>query len=603
MNDLAGESARELRRIAEAWLAAFNTALAGKCYRAAAEMMIADCYWRDLLTFGWEFRTCHGIDEIEAGLARYYDSAGSDGLRLENDPTLGRLGEFGKTIEFFVSFTTNVAVGRGHVRLLAAPNEPSTFKAFTLFTALKDLKDFPELMRREKPRDGMPIPARDSQNWLDRRNKIREFSERDPDVIVIGAGMAGLMVAARLGQLDISTLVVDRLERVGDIWRKRYRSLVLHNEICTNHFPYLPFPDTWPVYIPKDKLANWLEFYADAMELNIWTRTTFLSGEFNSDNRWTVRLQRADGSIRIMRPSEIILATGVSGVPNMPRFPGIEKFRGTMIHSSGQTDELAVEGKSVLVVGSGTSGHDIAQDLYIRGADVTMLQRSPTTVVSLEPSSIRVHELYKRNEGVRPLEDVDMMVTAIPYDLVRRLHGPLSKQMIEDDKVLLDGLRKVGFALDNGEDDTGYFLKLLRYQAGYYLNVGASELIIERKVKLKSGVEIDHLTENEAIFSDGSGVKVDILVLATGYLPLQEGVRAMLGDEVADRVGPIWGIGEDGELRNMYAPTRQEGFYVMGGGFIGCRTYSHYTARYIKAKLEGLLCPRPVREMQVQEAH
>ena len=326
-------------------------------------------------------------------------------------------------------------------------------------------------------------------NWLDRRQAAREFRDRDPDVIVIGAGQSGLMMAARLGQLNISTLVVDKSERIGDVWRKRYRSLTLHNEICMNHFAYMPFPDTWPVYIPKDKLADWLEFYAESMELNVWTKTVFLGGEYDSAaRRWTVRLSLADGSTRTMRPRHVIMAVGVSGIPSVPELKGADDFEGIVLHSSGQSDDLDVNGKRVLVVGAGTSGHDIAQDMHLRGAEVTMLQRSPITVVSLEPSSVRAYEMYRKNEGIRPLADTDFIIAAVPYDLLRRLHGPLSRQMAEEDKELLDGLRKVGFLLDNGEDDTGYFLKLLRYQAGYYLNVGASDLIIEGKIKLKAGV-------------------------------------------------------------------------------------------------------------------
>lgn len=590
MGSLMHTSVTEQRRIVEAWLAEFNAGLARRDYRAAARVFGADCYWRDLLTFGWDFRTCYGVDEIEAGLATYYESFGGRGLNLESDPTISQVGDFGETIEFFITFETNVATGRGYARLLADPNEAHVFKALTLLTAMQELKDFPELTRRQRPRGNASVPLRGLENWLDRRHTIRQFRDSDPEVVIVGAGMAGLMLAARLGQLDVPTLIVDRMERVGDIWRKRYHSLTLHNEICTNHFPYLPFPETWPVYIPKDKLANWLEFYAEAMELNIWTQTTFLGGEFNSsDKRWIVRLQMADGSSRTMRPSHVVMAMGVSGIPNAPKFEGMDSFAGAVIHSSGQTDDLDVEGKSTLVVGAGTSGHDIAQDLYLRGAEVMMLQRSSTTVVSLEPSSVRVFELFKRNEGVRPIVDIDLMAASVPYDLVRRLQGPMSRQMADDDRGLLDGLKDVGFLIDNGEDETGYFLKLLRYQAGYYLNVGASDLIVQKKIKLKSGVEIDRLTEKEVIFSDGSALKIDLLVLATGYLPLQEAVRAMFGNEVADRVGPIWGLGADGELRNMFSRTRQEGFYVVGGGFMGCRSYSHYTARLIKATIEGLI--------------
>ena len=412
-------------------------------------------------------------------------------------------------------------------------------------------------------------------------------------MIIIGAGQSGLMMAARLGQLNISTLVVEKSDRIGDVWRNRYRSLRLHNEICMNHFAYMPFPDTWPVYIPKDKLADWLSFYAESMELNVWTRTVFLGGEYSDkDRRWTVRLAMPDGGTRTMRPRHVMMGVGVSGIPSMPALPGLEDFEGTVVHSSGPVDELDVAGKAVLVVGVGTSGHDIAQDMHLRGANVTMLQRSPIIVVSLEPSSVRAYELYRRNDGVRPIADTDLMVAAVPYDLLRRLHRPLSYDMAEADKELLDGLRRRGFLLHNGEEDAGYFLKLLSSQSGYYLNVGASDLIIEGKIKLKAGVEIERLEPRAVVFSDGGRLAADVLVLATGYQPLQEAVRAMFGDAIADRVGPIWGIGDDGELRNMYARTAQDGFFVLGGGFPAARIYSQYTAQLIKADLEGLLPPR-----------
>ena len=276
-----------------------------------------------------------------------------------------------------------------------------------------------------------------------------------------------------------------------------------------------------------------------------------------------------------------------------PVFEGANEFAGPILHSSSPIDELDVKGKSVLVVGAGTSGHDLAQNLHFRGANVTMLQRSSITVVSLYPSSVRPYELYRQNDGVRPIEDTDLIAGSVPYPLFARLQRPLSHQMAEDDKELLDGLRKVGFLLDNGEDDTGYFLKLLRYQAGYYLNIGASDLIVAGKIKLKAGVDIKRLAVRKVVFTDDSTVDADVIVLATGYKPLQEAVRSMLGDAVADRVGPIWGIGKDGELNNMYGQTAQPGFYVTGGGLPGARAYSRYTALLIKADLEGL---RPYRD-------
>lgn len=589
------------RQIAESWLAKLSAALEEKRYAAAAAMVHPDGYWRDLLTFQWLFKVLHGPGEVEAWLRQAFDPKPARNFRLEFDPTVGAIGEHPETLEFFFRFDTAVATGRGYARLVPDPHAPAAATAYTFLTAMQELKAFPERRGKNRPHDDLHVTSTQTENWLDRRRAARQFKDKDPDVIVIGGGQSGLMMAARLGQLGVDTLVVEKTERVGDVWRNRYHSLQLHNEICMNHFAYLPFPDTWPVFIPKDKLADWLAFYAEAMELNVWTKTTFMGGAYGeSDKRWTVRLRTADGAVRTMRPRHIVLAAGVSGIPNVPRLEGAEAFGGPILHSSGPTGELDVKGKSVLVVGAGTSAHDLAQNLHVRGANVTMLQRSSITVVSLYPSSVRPYELYRQNDGVRPIEDTDLMAASVPYPLFARLQRPVSHQMAEDDKELLDGLRKVGFLLDNGEDDTGYFLKLLRYQAGYYLNIGASDLIIAGKIKLKSGVDIERLTAGKVVFSDGSALDADIVILATGYKPLQEAVRSMFGDAVAERVGPIWGIGKDGELNSMYGQTGQPGFYVTGGGLPGARAYSRYTALLIKADLEGL---RPYRDSSLQAAN
>jgi cation diffusion facilitator CzcD-associated flavoprotein CzcO len=577
-------------RTAETWLATFNEAMERRDCASVASMMHGDGYWRDLLTFGWNFTTGHGVDEIQAWLAAALDSGMARKFRIEGEPAVGAIGEYGETLEFFFTFETGIANGRGFVRLVPDPASAGGAKVFTILTSMKELKDFPEAVGRKRPREDLRVSSHGLDNWLDRRNAERDFQHRDPEVLIIGAGQSGLMLTARLGQLNVSTLIVEKTARIGDVWRKRYRTLKLHNEICMNHFAYMPFPDTWPVYLPKDKVADWLAFYAESMELNVWTSTTFLGGEFDRDDkRWTVRLRTADGGTRIMRPSHVIMAVGVSGIASIPEFEGMKDFAGDILHSSSDCDNLDVTGKSVLVVGAGTSGHDIAQNMRARGAAVTMLQRSPITVVSLEPSSVRAYELYRANHGVRPIADTDMMAASVPYELLARLHKPLNRKMAEDDKDLLEGLRKVGFLLENGEDDAGYFLKLLKSQSGYYLNVGASDLIIEGKIKIKAGVGIERLTARKVIFSDGSDLDADIVVLATGYEPLQEAVRALLGDDVAEQVGPIWGIGADGELRNMYARTAQEGFYVLGGGFPAARVYSQHTAILIKATLEGLI--------------
>ena len=230
-------------------------------------------------------------------------------------------------------------------------------------------------------------------------------------MLVIGGGQSGLCIAARLKQLQVDTLIVDRELRIGDNWRNRYHALTLHNQVQVNHLPYMLFPPNWPTYIPKDKLANWFEAYVESMELNYWTATEFEGGSYDeNEQRWSVVLRRADGSKRIMHPRHVVMATGVSGIPSVPDIPSLQNFAGTVIHSSQYIDGEEWRGKKALVIGTGNSGHDIAQDLHSSGADVTLVQRSSTLIVSIEPSAQLVYAPY--NEGT--LDDNDLIATSMP---------------------------------------------------------------------------------------------------------------------------------------------------------------------------------------------
>src|SRR6185436_4581691 len=135
----------------------------------------------------------------------------------------------------------------------------------------------------------------------------------------------GLSIAARLKQLDVDALVVDRWPRIGDNWRKRYHALTLQNQVHVNHLPYMNFPPNWPTYIPKDKLAAWFEAYAESMELNIWSGTEFESGSYDEKaGRWTIVLRRTDGSRREMHPQHVVMATGLSGLAVVPDIPTLK---------------------------------------------------------------------------------------------------------------------------------------------------------------------------------------------------------------------------------------------------------------------------------------
>ena len=489
-------------------------------------------------------------------------------------------------IEAIFNFETRVGRGSGVLRLIPDEDDGNRLKAWTLLTELGELRGFEEQLGVNRPRGNAYSRDFRGPNWLDLRQASAEYADRDPTVLVIGGGQSGLSIAARLKQLNVDTLIVDREKRIGDNWRKRYHALTLHNQVQVNHLPYLHFPPNWPTYIPKDKLANWFEAYVEAMELNFWTETEFEGGSYDDkEQRWTVTLRRGDGSKRIMHPRHVVLATGVSGIPNVPEIPGLKDFAGKVLHSSRYDDGENWKGKRAIVIGTGNSGHDIAQDLYSSGAEVTLFQRSSTLVVSIEPSAQLVYAPY--NEGT--LEDNDLIAVSMPLKLARRSHALTAEKSRALDQELLEGLERVGFKLDFGEDNTGWQFKYLTRGGGYYFNVGCSDLIIKGDIALKQFSDLDRFTADGARMKDGETVKADLVVLATGYRRQEELVRKLFGKTVEQRVGTIWGFGEAQELRNMYTRTGQPGLWLIAGGLAQCRIGSKHLALQIKAIEEGLL--------------
>ncbi len=444
-----------------------------------------DSYWRDVLALSWNIQTSNGADAILKELRAHAISAAPSGFAIDPDRAVPRKVTRAGTsaIEAIFKFETAQGRGNGILRLTPDAGDGSTLRAWTLLTTLEELKGFEEQLGVARPRGNAYSRDFRGPNWLDLRKASAEYADRDPAVLVIGGGQSGLCIAARLKQLQVDTLIVDREARIGDNWRKRYHALTLHNQVQVNHLPYMLFPPNWPTYIPKDKLANWLEAYVESMELNFWTSTEFEGGSYDEkEARWTVTLRRADGSKRTMHPRHVVLATGVSGIPSLPDIPGLKNFAGTVMHSSRYTDGEEWKGRRAIVIGTGNSGHDIAQDLHSSGADVTLVQRSSTLVVSIEPSAQLVYEPY--NQGT--LDDNDLIATSMPLALARKSHAMTAVKSKELDQELLDGLARAGFKLDFGEDNTGWQFKYLTRGGGYYFNVGCSDLIVQRRHRVKA---------------------------------------------------------------------------------------------------------------------
>ena len=576
------------------WLDALGTALSNRDNGAAAELFGEDCYWRDLVSFTWNIYTAEGHDSLREMIEQAVIPSGPSGWQIEGEANLSN----GVT-EGFLRFETRVARGCGHVRLIKG-------RAWTLLTTMTELKGHEERKgpTREKGVEYGVHPGRTT--WLEQRQK--EDAELgvtvQPYVVIIGGGQGGIALGARLRQLNVPTIIIEKNERAGDSWRKRYKSLYLHDPVWYDHLPYIPFPEHWPVFCSKDKIADWLEMYTKVMELNYWGSTECKRAQYDETNReWIVEVVR-DGEPLTLRPRHLVLATGSLGMPDMPSVTGMETFAGDLHHSSMHPGPDGYAGKRAVVIGSNTSAHDICAALWEEGADVTMVQRSSTLVARTDTlMDLTFRGLYSEaalQAGITT-DRADLLFVSLPYKTLPAIQKPIYDEMQRRDAEFYARLEKAGFQLDFGEDGTGLLLKGLRRGGGFYIDVGASELIADGRIKLKSRTGVERIRERSIVLEDGSELPADLIVFATGYLPMNSWVTRLISKEVADKVGKCWGLGSgtrydpgpwEGELRNMWKPTHQEALWFQGGNLHLARHFSLFVALQLKARMESI--PTPV---------
>lgn len=575
------------------WLATFAAALDRADLAAAIDLFEEECYWRDLVSFTWNIKTLEGQESIRAMLQATLPEIKPGLWQIAGEVTSKK-----GAIEAWFTFETALARGQGHLRLRNG-------KCWTLLTTMTELKGFEEKKGTTRDLGTQHGVFKNRSTWLAR--KTQEEAElgygKQPYCIIIGGGQGGIALAARLKRLDVPTIVIERNERPGDSWRKRYKSLCLHDPVWYDHLPYLPFPDHWPVFSPKDKIGDWLEMYVKVMELNYWHSTECKSARYDETTQeWSVTVERA-GQTVVLRPQQLVLATGMSGMPNVPEIPGAGTFKGVQHHSSRHPGPDEYAGKKCVVLGANNSAHDICAALWEHDAGVTMIQRSSTHVAKSDTlMELALGPLYSESAvkaGITT-ELADLLFASIPYKIMPDFHIPVYQEIARRDADFYARLRAAGFLLDFGDDGSGLFMKYLRRGSGYYIDVGASELIADGRIKLYSGVSIEEIREDAVVLSDGTVLPADLIVYATGYGSMNGWAARLISQEVADRVGKCWGLGSgttkdpgpwEGELRNMWKPTRQPALWFHGGNLHQSRHYSQFLSLQFKARMEGLATP------------
>ncbi|PPQ85677.1 hypothetical protein CVT25_002128 [Psilocybe cyanescens] len=576
----------DARKIANDWLASFSTAATTGDVDAILSLLLPDAFWRDMLALTWDLRTFSGKERIARFLNDRLSLSKLHNFKIREE-YVGLQQPYPDLlwISLMFDYATEVGEASGIARLVPTAN--GEWKAHVVFTNLESLTGFPEKtgpLRNMEPNHG---------KWETARKREIEFLDKDPVVLIIGGGQSGLEVAARLKVLDVPSLIVERNPRVGDNWRNRYEALCLHDPVWYDHMPFIPFPTSWPVYAPAKKLANWLEFYADSLELNVWTSANITETvQDPTTSKWKVTIKRQDGTERKFVVNHIVFCTGLSGsTPNTPVYPGMDTFKGQILHSSQHKRALDHEGKKVVIVGACTSAHDIAVDYQQHGIDVTMFQRGSTYIMSTEKG----WEVIMKGgywEGSPPADITDRMNASFPHHMAVGINQRQAKQIAELDKDLLDSLHKVGFRTNFGILDTGFGLLAWSKAGGYYLDTGGSKLIAEGKIKLKTDSKISSFTETGIKFENGTELPADVVIFATGLGDPKEHIANVCGDEIAKKCTPVWGLDKEGELNGTWKGLGVPGLWYMMGNLALCRFHSTHLTLQIKAIEEGVFGTR-----------
>ncbi|TDZ13636.1 putative indole-3-pyruvate monooxygenase YUCCA1 [Colletotrichum orbiculare MAFF 240422] len=567
---------------AEGIVESLSDALSAGDAEAFADLFLEHGVWRDKLSFTWDQRTFNFRPAIlKAAQDLLPTTKASEFAFLEPAPVVDRPYEDFSQLQFVVSFETDLVIASAVIKAVLTKHG---WKIYTMHTVAEQLKQFPE----RAPADGHMTGT---ISWEAQREK--DVDAADPQVLVIGGGQNGLALAAWCKALGLDCLIVERGEEIGDVWKKRYEYLSLHFPHWADDLPFFRYPKHWPTYTPAQKQGYYMSWYASAMELNVWTKSTVIEAEQDDQSSWMVKINKGGNETRTVRPKHVVMATSLCGVPYTPSIPGMDHFKGGEIrHSSAHDSSREFVNKKVCVVGTSSSGFDTAFDCSRRGIDVTLLQRSPTYVMSLTHSVPRILGGYAPGPdgNRRDPSEHDRLFFSTPVGPGEELGRRAAKVLEDLDRPLLDALNARGLRTWRGQRGTGNGTLGQTRNGGFYFDAGACEQIVNGKIKVEPGY-IERFTEDKVILSGGREREFDLVVFATGFSNLNDSIRDTLGPKIANQVGQVWGVDEEGEYRNAFRETGVPNLWIMVGFLPMTRFQSRILALRLKALTEDISPP------------
>jgi indole-3-pyruvate monooxygenase len=305
--------------------------------------------------------------------------------------------------------------------------------------------------------------------------------------IVVGAGPAGLAVGACLKRAGRPALILEQCKRVGASWHRHYDRLHLHTDKAHSELPFVAFPKAYPRYPSRLQVIDYLETYARHFQLEPRFGQQVVA-TCHAKGVW--ELQTQDTYYQAMN---LVIATGYNREPYLPSWPGQNSFRGTLLHSSQYRTGEPFKHQTVLVVGFGNSGGEIAIDLWEHGAKPSVAVRSPVNVIPRELFGI-------------PILTIGIVQSKLPPRWADALNAAILRAVMGD--LTRYGLRKL---------PQGPMTQIQRDARIPLIDVGTIQLIKGGQITVYPGIE--RFTEEGVIFTDGNHLKFDAVIMATGYRP------------------------------------------------------------------------------------
>lgn len=541
-------------------------------------ILVQDVLWRDWMSLTGQHRTLYGSEDVLETWTKAVSQKRLTDIEVRSKRVL-RPCPGSSWVSLNVAYKTQQENGlRGfHTANVGLVPDSGSWKIWMLVTILESFEGHhhPDEPQMAPPAERPLLP-----------------SGRDYSVVVVGGGQGGLSLAGRLRALNIPTLVIEKGPAVGNAWTSKYDSVKQHT---LREYNNLPFGRTWnkddPDLLPGKVVANGFAKYAEKYGITVWVNSEiFSTTRDDSAATWTLQVTTRDPSsgssqLRTIKTKHLAIATGAGvGAPSMPSISGVEQFKGTYIHQSSFRNAKHLSGKRAVIIGTGTTGHDIAQDCFNNDLRVTIVQRGPTAIYPIEWVIETQKYLWNldmdtgladRMGGTSPVK--------VGCEIIKRNMQAAAKQP-QYVKLFAD-LEKHGFRVDR---ESGMLDQIWQRYGGYYIDVGTSKHIANGDIEVKSAVPIAKLTADGILFEDGEEIKADLIVAATGYdQDYRKQVAQIVGDDIASQLPEFWGLTKNGDIRGFMQETRP-GLWMIGGTAPQARWTSRFVAMAIMLDLLGI---------------